>query len=62
MLGADLIASDVRILRITDIAWAYLVSGRYHINTLQRADRGRDWFTEGQESRQRWARLESNLA
>jgi len=71
MLDAGLSARDARILRVTDTAWAYLVSGRYHINTLQRADRCSDWecqeiwlqwFTESQENRQRWARLESSCA
>lgn len=71
MLDIGLGAHDVRILRITDVAWAYLVSGRYHIHTSQRGSRFSDWecqeiwlkwFAESQKSRQRWERFELSLA
>lgn len=71
MLEAGLSAYDVSVVRVSDTAWAYLESGRYHINTSQRAARCRDWecqeiwfqwFTDSQESRQRWSRVQSSLA
>jgi hypothetical protein len=63
MLEMGLGARDVRILRVTDIAWSYLMYSRYHVNTAQLNQRFTDfecqevwceWFGSGIESHKRW--------